>query len=218
MDGESYIESVGSILSIAKEFDDLEFVDLGGGFGIPYHKQENEPRLDLKLMGIKLTEIISNWIKDYGKEIIVKIEPGRYVVAESAILLGTVNAVKMNYDIKYIGTDLGFNVLLRPVMYDSYHDIEIYRKSDKSSDRNEQVRIVGNICETGDIIAKDRMLPEIFEEDVIGVLDSGAYGFAMSSNYNNRLRPAEVLIDEDGNHRLIRRRENLEDLVRTFDI
>ena len=218
MDGESYIESVGSILSVAKEFDDLEFIDLGGGFGIPYHKQENEPRLDLKLMGVKLTEIILNWIKDYGKEIIFKIEPGRYVVAESAILLGTVNAVKMNYDIKYIGTDLGFNVLLRPVMYDSYHDIEIYRKSDKSSARNEQVRIVGNICETGDIIAKDRMLPEIFEEDVIGVLDSGAYGFAMSSNYNNRLRPAEVLIDEDGNHRLIRRRENLEDLVTTFDI
>ncbi len=218
MDGESYIESVGSILSVAKEFDDLEFIDLGGGFGIPYHKQENEPRLDLKLMGVKLTEIISNWIKDYGKEIIFKIEPGRYVVAESAILLGTVNAVKMNYDIKYIGTDLGFNVLLRPVMYDSYHDIEIYRKSDKSSARNEQVRIVGNICETGDIIAKDRMLPEIFEEDVIGVLDSGAYGFAMSSNYNNRLRPAEVLINEDGSHRLIRRRESLEDLVTTFDI
>ena len=218
MDGESYIESVGSILSVAKEFDDLEFIDLGGGFGIPYHKQENEPRLDLKLMGVKLTEIILNWIKDYGKEIIFKIEPGRYVVAESAILLGTVNAVKMNYDIKYIGTDLGFNVLLRPVMYDSYHDIEIYRKSDKSSARNEQVRIVGNICETGDIIAKDRMLPEIFEEDVIGVLDSGAYGFAMSSNYNNRLRPAEVLINEDGSHRLIRRRESLEDLVTTFDI
>ena len=218
MDGESYIESVDSILSVAKEFDDLEFVDLGGGFGIPYHKQENEPRLDLKLMGVKLTEIISNWIKDYGKEIILKIEPGRYVVAESAILLGTVNAVKMNYDIKYIGTDLGFNVLLRPVMYDSYHDIEIYRKSDKPSARSEQVRIVGNICETGDIIAKDRMLPEIFEEDIIGVLDSGAYGFAMSSNYNNRLRPAEVLIDEDGSHRLIRRRENLEDLLTTFDI
>ena len=218
MDGESYIESVGSVLSVAKEFDDLEFVDLGGGFGIPYHKQEDEPRLDLKLMGIKLTEIISNWIKDYGKEIIFKIEPGRYVVAESAILLGTVNAVKMNYDIKYIGTDLGFNVLIRPAMYDSYHDIEIYRRSGKSSVTNEQVRIVGNICETGDIIAKDRMLPEIFVEDILGVLDSGAYGFAMSSNYNNRLRPAEVLIDKDGNHRLIRRRENLEDLVRTFDI
>jgi diaminopimelate decarboxylase len=217
MDGESYIESVDSILSVAKQFDDLEFIDLGGGFGIPYHKHEDEPRLDLKSMGIRLSEIIANWTKDYGKKIIFKIEPGRYVVAESAILLGMVNAVKMNYDIKYIGTDLGFNILIRPAMYDSYHDIEIYRTSDKSSSVNEQVRIVGNICETGDIIAKDRILPEIFEDDIIGVLDSGAYGFTMSSNYNNRLRPAEVLIDKDGNHRLIRRRENLEDLVRTFD-
>ncbi len=217
MNGESYIESVDSILTVAREFDDLEFIDLGGGFGIPYHKQENEPRLDLKVLGVKLTKIILKWVKEYGKEINIKIEPGRYVVAESAILLGTVNAVKMNYDIKYIGTDLGFNVLLRPVMYDSYHDIEIYRKSDKSSTINEEVRIVGNICETGDIIAKDRMLPEIFEDDIIGVLDSGAYGFAMSSNYNNRLRPAEVLIDKNGKSRLIRRRENLEDLLRTFD-
>jgi diaminopimelate decarboxylase len=201
---------------VAKEFANLEFVDLGGGFGIPYHKQENEARLDLHSMGIKLTKIISEWIRDYGREIIFKIEPGRYVVAECAVLLGTVNAVKMNYDIKYIGTDLGFNVLIRPVMYDSHHDIEIYRKSDKPSTKNEQVRIVGNICETGDIIAKDRMLPEIFEGDIIGVLDSGAYGYSMSSNYNNRLRPAEVLIDQDGKDRLIRRRETPEDLVRTF--
>jgi diaminopimelate decarboxylase len=211
MDGDSYIESVDSILNVAKEFNDLEFVDLGGGFGIPYHKQENEPRLNLKSLGIKLTDLISSWIKDYGKEIIFKIEPGRYIVAESAILLGTVNAVKMNYDIKYVGTDLGFNVLIRPVMYDSH-------QSDTSSAKNEQVRIVGNICETGDIIAKDRILPEILEEDIIGVLDAGAYGYAMSSNYNNRLRPAEVLIDKYGNHRLIRRREKLEDLLRTYDM
>lgn len=217
MDGDSFIESVDSILTVAKEFNDLEFIDLGGGFGIPYHKYENEERLDLRSMGSKLSKIISSWIKDYGKEIIFKIEPGRYVVAESAILLGTVHAVKMNYDIKYIGTDLGFNVLVRPVMYDSYHDIEIYRKSDKPSVKNEQVRIVGNICETGDIIAKDRILPEIFEEDILGVLDSGAYGYAMSSNYNNRLRPAEVLIDQDGHDWLIRRRETLEDLLKTFD-
>lgn len=218
MDGDSFIESADTILQIAKEFDDLEFVDLGGGFGVPYHKQENEPRLDLKSLGVKLTEIITGWIKSYGKEIIFKIEPGRYIVAEGAILLGTVHAVKMNYDVKYVGTDLGFNVLIRPVMYDSHHDIEIYRRTDKVSARNEQVRIVGNICETGDIIAKDRILPEIFEEDILGVLDAGAYGYVMSSNYNNRLRPAEVLIDRNGNHRLIRKRETLEDLVRGFEL
>ncbi len=218
MDGDSYIESVDSILSVARQFDDLDFIDLGGGFGIPYRKLENESRLDLKTLGKKLTEILLQWIKDYGKEIVIKIEPGRYIVAECSVLLGSVNALKLNYDVKYIGTDLGFNVLIRPVMYDSHHDVEIYRKSDKPSTRNESVRIVGNICETGDIVAKDRMLPEIFEEDIIGVLDSGAYGFAMSSNYNNRLRPAEVLIDLNGNHRLIRRRDTLEDLIRNFNL
>ena len=117
---------------------------------------------------------------------------------------------------KYIGTDVGFNVLIRPAMYDSHHDIEIYRQSDVKSEKEESVRIVGNICETGDIIAKDRILPEIFEGDVIGVMDSGAYAYSMASNYNNRLRPAEVLIDKDGNDRLIRRRDTLEDLTRNF--
>jgi diaminopimelate decarboxylase len=137
-------------------------------------------------------------------------------VAESGILLGQVNALKTNYSIKYIGTDLGFNVLIRPVMYDSHHDIEIYRGTDILSSGEELVTIVGNICETGDIIAKDRKLPEIFENDILGVLDSGAYGYSMSSNYNSRLRPAEVLIEADGNPRLIRRRDTLDDLVRNF--
>lgn len=216
MDPKAYTDSVESILTVAKEFDDLEFIDLGGGFGIPYKKQENEKRLELKTLGETLDKIFHNWVKEYGKEITFKIEPGRYIVAESSILLGTVNSVKQNYDLKYIGTDIGFNVLIRPAMYDSHHDIEIYRKSDVKSTKEESVRIVGNICETGDIIAKDRKLPEIFEEDIIGVMDSGAYGYAMSSNYNNRLRPAEILIDKEGNDRIIRRRDTLEDLVRNF--
>ena len=145
-----------------------------------------------------------------------KIEPGRYIAAECGVLLGTVHSVKTNYDIKYVGTDLGFNVLKRPVMYDSHHDIEIYRKDDKVSSKQEEVRIVGNICETGDIIAKDRLLPEIFEGDVLGVLDAGAYGFSMCSNYNNRLRPAEVLIKKNGEDVLVRKRDSLEDLMRNF--
>jgi diaminopimelate decarboxylase len=218
MDGEAYLQSAGNILSIAKQFDDLEFIDLGGGFGIPYKKQADQPRLDLKVLGGRLSEVINGWVKEYGKNIEFKIEPGRYIVAESSILLGKVFSTKMNYNIKYIGTDLGFNVLVRPVMYDSHHDIEIYRAGDTKSLKDESVRIVGNICETGDIIAKDRMLPEIFENDVLGVLDSGAYGYSMSSNYNNRLRPAEILIDTNGNPRVIRRRDTLEDLVRNFTL
>jgi diaminopimelate decarboxylase len=216
MDGEAYLQSTGNVLSIASQFEDLEFVDFGGGFGIPYKKQANQPRLDLKELGGKLSEIINAWVKEYGKDIEFKIEPGRYIVAEAGILLGKVNAIKTNYNIKYIGTDLGFNVLIRPVMYDSHHDIEIYRKNDTPSSRDETVTIVGNICETGDIIAKGRKLPEIKENDILGVLDSGAYGYSMSSNYNNRLRPAEVLIEADGNPRLIRRRDSLDDLVRNF--
>jgi diaminopimelate decarboxylase len=216
MDGDAYLRSTEAILSVAKQFNDLEFIDLGGGFGIPYQKQAGQTRLDLEDLGLKLTEVIHAWVKDYGKEIEFKIEPGRYIVAESSILLGKVNALKTNYKIKYIGTDMGFNVLIRPAMYDSHHDVEIYRRNGTASLKEEQVRIVGNICETGDIIAKDRNLPEIFEQDILGVLDSGAYGYSMSSNYNNRLRPAEVLIDTAGNPRLIRRRDTMEDLVRNF--
>ncbi len=216
MSGETYLQSTYNILSVAKQFEDLEFIDLGGGFGIPYQKQSGQSRLDLTELGSKLTEVVTTWVKEYGKAIEFKIEPGRYIVAESCILLGTVNAVKTNYQLKYIGTDLGFNVLVRPTMYDSHHDVEIYRESGIPSTRDEAVRIVGNICETGDIIAKDRLMPEIFENDILGVLDSGAYGYSMSSNYNNRLRPAEVLIDAEGNPRLIRRRDTLEDLVRNF--
>ena len=216
MDGEAYLQSTGNILSIARQFDDLEFVDLGGGFGIPYKKQSGQLRLDLKEMGGRLSKVIHTWVKEYGKEIEFKIEPGRYIVAESGIILGKVNATKINYNIKYIGTDIGFNVLIRPVMYGSHHDIEIYRKNIVPSIKEETVNIVGNICETGDIIAKERKLPEIFQDDILGVLDSGAYGYSMSSNYNSRLRPAEVLIQSDGNLRLIRRRDTIDDLIRNF--
>jgi diaminopimelate decarboxylase len=216
MDGEAYLRSALNTLSVASQFEDLEFIDLGGGFGIPYSKQISQSRLDLKDLGSRLSELIDSWVDEYGKAVEIKIEPGRYIIAESGILLGQVNAVKTNYKTKYIGTDLGFNVLIRPAMYDSHHDVEIYRKDDIPSLKEETVTIVGNICETGDIIAKDRTMPEIFENDVLGILDSGAYGYSMSSNYNNRLRPAEVLIGSDGNIRLIRRRDTLEDLVRNF--
>lgn len=216
MDSDPYVQSMESILSIAKHFDDIEFVDLGGGFGIPYHKNDKSNRLDLNELGTKLDTVINNWVKEYGKNITVMIEPGRYIAAECGIVLGSVHAVKFNYNKKYIGTDIGFNVMSRPVLYDSHHEVEIYRNSDIASETEESVTIVGNICESGDIIAHDRMLPQIHEGDILGVLDSGAYGFSMSSNYNCRLRPAEVLIDTDGNDRLIRRRDTLEDLLLHF--
>ena len=212
MEGDKYIEGVKAILNIAKEFDDLEFVDLGGGFGIPYEKLNDQHRLDLKDLGEKLSKILFDFAKEYGKELTFKVEPGRYISAECSVLLGTVHAVKQNNVHKFAGTDLGFNVLARPMMYDSHHDIEVYNNSDDT----EEITVVGNICESGDIIAHDRVLPKVAEGDIIGVLDAGAYGYSMASNYNNRLRPAEILIRENGEVVLTRKRDTFEDLTRNF--
>jgi diaminopimelate decarboxylase len=217
MEGTPYVESVKSLLAIAAKFPDLEFVDMGGGFGIPYRKQEGQERLDLEETGRRLTEVIESWMDKYGTRIRIKMEPGRYVVAECGALLGTVHTVKYNGNKKYIGTDIGFNVLVRPAMYDSHHDIEFYRNdSILKSDITAAATVVGNICETGDILAKDRELPEACEGDLIGIMDAGAYGYSMASNYNNRLRPAEILIGLDGSPRLIRRRDTFDDLMRGF--
>lgn len=219
MDGESYIEGVKSILSVAQQFEDIDFVDMGGGFGIPYKKQEGQAPLDLISFREKLTAVLVQWTEKYGKKILFKSEPGRYIVAESGILLGTVYATKNNYGNKYVGTDIGFNVLARPVMYDSYHDIEVYRNGKpQNHGEAEEVTVVGNICESGDIIAKHRKLPRIEEGDILGIMDAGAYGFAMSSNYNMRLRPAEVLIKENGEAVLVRRRDTFEDLIACFNV
>lgn len=217
MNGANYIESVENVLANAKQFEALEFVDFGGGFGIPYKKQEGQKRLELENFGKKLADIFNQFNADYGRKLMYRIEPGRYIVAESSILLGTVHTKKTNYDNLYVGTDIGFNVLIRPAMYDSHHDIEIYRKGKLLKDENtEIVTVVGNICETGDILAKERELPVIQEGDAIGVMDAGAYGYSMSSNYNNRLRPAEVLITLGKESKLIRKRDTLEDLVKNF--
>ena len=204
------------LFEIAKQFEDIEFIDLGGGMGIPYHKMEGQERLDLKDMGSTLTEMMTRFSKEYGKELTFIIEPGRYVSAEAGLLLGTVHAVKYNGPDKYAGTDIGFSVFIRPVLYDAHHDVEIYRREGAPSGKQEIVNIVGNICEDGDIVAKDRLLPEILENDLIGVLDAGSYGHVMSSNYNNRLRPAEVLLCNDRSVRLIRRRDTFEDLLRPY--
>ena len=213
MTEDPYINGVQNILEIAKQFKGLEFIDIGGGFGIPYHKQSGENRLNLKALSDKLSPILNDFAKEYGSEIIFKVEPGRYVVAESSILLGKVNSVKFNGAKKFIGTDIGFNVLARPMLYDAHHDIEVYSASGHASSKEEKVTVVGNICESGDILATDRVLPDILEGDVLGILDAGAYGFAMSSNYNSRLRPAEVLIKESGEVVVIRKRDTLEQLL-----
>lgn len=219
MDSENYLNAVAFLLHFAQErlekrFADLEMLDFGGGFGIPYHKYDNQPRLNLDDLREKLHSQLQNFITDTGYQGAFSIEPGRYIVAECGVLLGTVNAIKTNNSIRYVGTDIGFNVLMRPVLYDSFHDIEIYRENGVPDDHLLPQTIVGNICESGDILAKNRLLPKIQEGDILGVLDAGAYGFVMASSYNQRLRPAEVLITLDGTPKVIRRRETFEDLTR----
>lgn len=197
--------------------DSLEVIDFGGGFGIPYRKYDGEARLDLQALGAHLAEILLPWREAHGYSGRFLVEPGRYVAAECGLLLGSVEAVKNNGPRRYVGTDLGFNVLVRPAMYGSFHDVEIYPAPDDAAERPlmEQT-LVGNICESGDILAKDRMWPEIHESDIVGVLDAGAYGFAMASNYNTRPLPAEVLLTEKGEAKLIRRRQTLDDLTATL--
>ena len=204
LEPDAYIKGVESLLEIATQFSGLKFID------------EGECRLDLKELSEKLNAVLDEFLKDYdNKDVIFKIEPGRYIPAECGVLLGEVYSVKENYGTTYVGTDLGFNVLMRPVLYDSYHAITII-KSNKSENGKEVATIVGNICESGDIIANEREMRKVSEGDIVAVGNAGAYGFSMSSNYNCRLKPAEVLIDKDGNDRLIRRRDTIEDLIRNF--
>jgi diaminopimelate decarboxylase len=230
---DAYVESVKNLLSIAGNFPELEFIDMGGGFGVPYNKTHGEQPLDLKALGHSLDVLITEWAYRHNSKMEFRIEPGRYICAECSVLLGTVHAIKTNHNKKYIGTDIGFNAFLRPVLYESHHDIELYKDSTftdaASSDTanletalseatSEKVTIVGNICESGDILAKDVTLPKIHEGDHIGVLDAGAYGYVMSSNFNNRFRPAELLITESDELRLIRRRDSFEDLLRNYQL
>lgn len=215
LEPDSYIKGVQSLLEIATQFPNLKFIDMGGGFGIPYH--EKEGRLNLSELSKRLNSILDDFLKKYdNKDVIFKIEPGRYIPAECGVLLGKVYSVKENYNKTYVGTDLGFNVLMRPVLYDSYHAVTVINRDESKTEEN--ATIVGNICESGDIIANDRKIKKVSLGDVIAVNNAGAYGFAMSSNYNCRLKPAEVLIDREGKDRLIRKRENFEDLVRNFII
>ncbi len=222
LDWQVYIEGVRLFLEIAKEFPELSFIDLGGGFGVPY--KSDESRLNLNLLGEKLDVVLTEFLEEYpNKDVIFKFEPGRYIVAECGILLGSINSVKKSYDIIYIGTDIGFNVLARPVMYDSYHEMEIVKSSGNNEVENkynlcETVTIVGNICESGDILARDREIAKAVVGDTLIIYNAGAYGHVMSSNYNCRLRPAEVLIDADGKDRLIRSRDTLESLIQNFFI
>lgn len=208
--GEKYLEAIDALLALAKKYEDIEYIDFGGGIGMPYDRTK-EKDFPFESFSKEFTERLQNWMDETGRKPIFAMEPGRFTVAESGMCLATVQAKKENAGIKFIGTNLGFNLLLRPEFYGSYHEI-VHATSDDFSDA-EEVHVVGNVCESGDHLGKDRTLPKIKEDDILLIRDTGAYGFSMASNYNAVRRPAEVLIKENGDLQLIRKRETLEDLV-----
>ena len=220
LDPTPYIDAVTNLLRIADRFENLEFIDFGGGYGIPYHKLDDEKPFPMEDFKTKLEPVLDEFVGRYGKAPLFKSEPGRYCVAEGSVILSRVQAIKTNSGIKYVGCDTGMNTLIRPAMYDSYHDIEVIRNG-KVVDRDgnadmETVNVSGPICETGDLIAKGRLLPKAKTGDLLAILDTGAYGYSMASSYNSRPRPAEVMITREGKVVQIRRRETIEDLFRLF--
>ena len=219
MDPQPYLDAVTNLLRIAHQFKNLEFIDFGGGYGIPYHKLDDEKDFPMEDFKARLEPILDEFVASYGKAPLFKSEPGRYCVAEGSVILGRVHATKENSGIQFAGSDIGMNVLVRPSMYDSHHDIEVFRDGElvsrNGADLLEQT-VTGNICESGDILAKDRLLPKIQEGDLLCVLDTGAYGWSMCSTYNSRPRPAEVMILANGKVKQIRRKETIEDLLSMF--
>lgn len=214
LEPEPYIAAVEKLLSIAKRVKkevgiNFEFIDIGGGLGVPYKPEDTE--LDVAAFSSKVVNLFKNKVKDYGLgKPFLFVEPGRYLVCDSTILLTRVNTLKVTPAHKYVGVDAGFNTLIRPTIYGSYHPILVANKLNEPE--KETYSIAGPICESGDLLAKDRQLPEIQEGDLLAVLNAGAYGYSMSSQYNSRPRAAEVMI-RAGKPVIVREREQLKDLM-----
>ncbi len=186
----------------------FEFIDIGGGFGIPYGPEEKP--LDIERVAADVVDVFTSGCEELslGRPRLV-VEPGRYLVADGGVLLARVHRIKRTGKL-FVGTDAGMNTLLRPALYGAYHPVVVANRPRAAAVR--KATVVGQVCENTDVIAKDRPLPEVREGDVLAILQVGAYGYSMSSQYNNYPRPAEVLVLE-GTHDLIREREGLSDLI-----
>ncbi|MFO8018395.1 MAG: diaminopimelate decarboxylase [Promethearchaeia archaeon] len=214
IDANDYKEGMKHYLSIVKQLAEgldleFEFVDFGGGMGIPY-KPNDEP-FEMDLYDEIVIEPFKNLVKTgLLGEPTLKIEPGRFISCESTIILTQINTIKNNGYKWFAGVDAGFNVLIRPAMYGSYH--HIMACNNRGENDTITYDIVGPICESGDILGREREFQKLEEEEYLAILDAGAYGFTMSSPYNSRPRPAEVLLHE-GTSYLIREAESYEDLL-----
>ncbi|WP_299097872.1 diaminopimelate decarboxylase [uncultured Winogradskyella sp.] len=195
------------LFETAKNFKNLEFIDFGSGFKVPYKKGDIETNIEE--LGKKLSKRFNSFCKEYGKELTLAFEPGKFLVSEAGVFLAKVNVVKQTTSTVFAQIDSGFNHLIRPMLYGSQHEI-VNITNPKGRERFYSV--VGYICET-DTFANNRRISEINEGDILCFKNAGAYCFTMSSNYNSRYRPAEVLIYK-GKPQLIRQRETFEDILR----
>jgi diaminopimelate decarboxylase len=206
-DVEVFAKGIEVLFEVAQHFPDLEVIDLGGGIKVPY--EPGEKGTDIELLGKKVKEEFDWYEKKYGRHLQVWFEPGKYLVSEAGYFVTKVNVIKHSGDITFAGVDSGLNHFIRPMFYGAYHEIE---NISNPSGEKRSYHVVGNICET-DTFAENRLLPEINEGDLLVFLNAGAYGFEMSSNYNSRFRPAEVMV-KNGNLQLIRRRDEFDDLLK----
>ncbi len=195
------------MFSMAEHFPELKYIDLGSGFKVPY--QPGDTETDVNLLGEKVAEAFSKFEAETGKKIQVWFEPGKYLVSQAGYFVVKANVIKQTPATVFVGVNSGFNHLIRPMMYDAYHHIE---NISNPAGIERIYTVVGNICET-DTFAWDRTLPEVREGDLLVFYNAGAYGFEMASNFNSRLKPAEVML-KDGKAFLIRRRDEFEDLLR----
>ncbi|MDD1663904.1 MAG: diaminopimelate decarboxylase [Methanomicrobiales archaeon] len=209
---EPFAQATAVMIDLAAGLTDLgvglRFIDLGGGLGIPY-RHGTDPIPTFSDYASAVVPVFSEGMKKAGISPELWVEPGRYLVADSTILLTYVNSVKEAHR-RFVNVDAGFNLLIRPVMYGAYHGVVVANKADRPPVH--RYTIAGPICETGDLLAEDRDLPAIERGDLIAVLDAGAYGFAMSSQYNGRPRCAEVLV-RGSDAALMRRGETMDDLT-----
>lgn len=206
LDIDVFLQGAEILFEVAKDFKELEYLDFGSGFKVPYYPNGDET--DIEYLGERLGERFNQFQKSYKKELTLMFEPGKYLVSQAGFFLASVNVIKQTTSTVFAGVDSGFNHLQRPMFYGAHHEIV---NISNPEGRNRYYTVVGYICET-DTFGNNRKINEIKENDVLCFMNAGAYCFSMASNYNSRFRPAEVLWIENEMH-LIRRRENIEDLL-----
>ena len=194
------------LFETAKKFKNLTFIDFGSGFKVPY--KPNDIETNIEELGEKLAERFNTFCENYGKALTLAFEPGKFIVSQSGYFLTKVNAIKQTTSTVFAQVDSGFNHLIRPMLYGAQHHIE---NISNPTGKERFYSVVGYICET-DTFANNRRIKEIAEGDILAFHNAGAYCFMMSSNYNSRYRPSEVLWNNDKAH-LIRKRETIEDLL-----